>query len=105
MFGEVFDTSKPYQSRFTTTDKVQAVLDFPFQAAAQGFAANSKPTDALKTFFEDDDWYTDADSNVYALPTFLGQPRHGPDRAASSPPRTRAPATPSGSPATSSRTR
>ena len=72
MFGEVFDTSRPYQSRFTTTDKVQAVLDFPFQAAAQGFAADSKPTDALKTFFEDDDWYTDADSNVYAMPTFLG---------------------------------
>ena len=72
MFGEVFDTSRPYQSRFTTTDKVQAVLDFPFQAAAQGFAADSKPTAALKAFFEDDDWYTDADSNVYAMPTFLG---------------------------------
>src|SRR5215207_6395404 len=50
----------------------QAVLDFPFQAAAQGFAAHSMPTDQLKAFFEDDDWYTDADSNVYQLPTFLG---------------------------------
>jgi alpha-amylase len=72
MFGEVFDTTKSFTSHFTTTDRMQAVLDFPFQAAAQGFAAESKPTDALRTFFEDDDWYTDADSNAYQLPTFLG---------------------------------
>jgi alpha-amylase len=72
MFGEVFDTTKSFTSHFTTEDRMQAVLDFPFQAAAQGFAAESKPTDALRTFFEDDDWYTDADSNAYQLPTFLG---------------------------------
>src|SRR5215207_881077 len=72
MFGEVFDTTKSFTSHFTTRDRMQAVLDFPFQAAAQGFAANSRPTDQLKAFFEDDDWYTDADSNVYQLPTFLG---------------------------------
>jgi alpha-amylase len=72
MFGEVFDTTKSFTSHFTTEDRMQAVLDFPFQAAAQGFAADSKPTDALRTFFQDDDWYTDADSNVYQLPTFLG---------------------------------
>ena len=72
MFGEVFDTSRPFTSRFTTTDEAQAVLDFPFQAAAQKFAANSGATDELKTFFGDDDWYTDADSNAYQLPTFLG---------------------------------
>jgi alpha-amylase len=72
MFGEVFDTTKSFTSHFTTTDRMQAVLDFPFQAAAQGFAADSRPTDQLKTFFEDDDWYTDADSNAYQLPTFLG---------------------------------
>jgi hypothetical protein len=72
MFGEVFDTTRSFTSHFTTEDRMQAVLDFPFQAAAQGFAADSKPTDALRTFFEDDDWYTDADSNAYQLPTFLG---------------------------------
>jgi len=72
MFGEVFDTTKSFTSHFTTTDEMQAVLDFPFQAAAQGFAADSKPTDLLRTFFADDDWYTDADSNAYQLPTFLG---------------------------------
>jgi glycosidase len=72
MFGEVADSNKPYTSHFTTTDRMQAVLDFPFQAAAQDFAASSGATDRLADFFADDDWYTDADSNVYQLPTFLG---------------------------------
>ncbi|HEX6360005.1 alpha-amylase family glycosyl hydrolase [Actinophytocola sp.] len=72
MFGEVFDTTKSYTSHFTTTDRMQSVLDFPFQAAARQFASGSGRTDALDSFFADDDWYTDADSNVYELPTFLG---------------------------------
>jgi alpha-amylase len=72
MFGEVFDTTKDYTSHFTTTDRMQSVLDFPFQAAARQFASASGPADSLATFFADDDWYTDADSNVYELPTFLG---------------------------------
>ena len=72
MFGEVFDTTKSFTSHFTTHDRVQAVLDFPFQQAAQNFAANSRPTDELRDFFVGDDWYTDADSNAYQLPTFLG---------------------------------
>ena len=72
MFGEVFDTTKSFTSHFTTHDRVQAVLDFPFQQAAQNFAANSHPTDELRDFFVGDDWYTDADSNAYQLPTFLG---------------------------------
>jgi hypothetical protein len=72
MFGEVFDTTKSFTSHFTTADRMQAVLDFPFQAAAQGFAADNRPTDRLREFFEGDDWYTDADSNAYQLPTFLG---------------------------------
>ena len=72
MFGEVFDTTKTFTSHFTTRDRVQAVLDFPFQAAAQDFAARSGATSSLRDFFAGDDWYTDADSNVYQLPTFLG---------------------------------
>jgi glycosidase len=72
MFGEVFDTTKSYTSHFTTTDKMQSVLDFPFQAAARKFASSGGPASDLTTFFADDDWYTDADSNAYELPTFLG---------------------------------
>ena len=73
MFGEVAeDTSRPITSHYMTHDKVQGVLDFPFQTAATRFAANSAPTAELGAFFRDDDWYTDGDSNVYNLPTFLG---------------------------------
>src|SRR6266511_3954113 len=72
MFGEVFDTSRSVTSHFTTHDPMQAVLDFPFQAAARDFASRGRPTNQLAAFFTGDDWYTDADSNVYQLPTFLG---------------------------------
>jgi len=72
MFGEVFDTSKSFTSQFTTRNQMQAVLDFPFQDAARSFASKSQPSRSLETFFAGDDWYTDADSNVYQLPTFLG---------------------------------
>jgi alpha-amylase len=72
MFGEVFDTSKSFTSHFTTTDTMQAVLDFPFQDAARNFASRGQAASSLDAFFAADDWYTDADSNVYQLPTFLG---------------------------------
>ena len=72
MFGEVFDTTRPYTSRFTTENRMQAVLDFPFQDAAMKFASQSQAATQLEAFFAADDWYTDADSNVYQLPTFLG---------------------------------
>jgi alpha-amylase len=71
-FGEVADqVSNPFLSRFTTAGRSQAVLDFPFQQQAREFAA-SHPTDQLRTLFSEDDWFTDADSNAYQLPTFLG---------------------------------
>ena len=72
MFGEVFDTSRALSSHYTTTDDIQAVLDFPFQDAARTYASKGGPAQALADFFAADDWYTDADSNAYQLPTFLG---------------------------------
>ena len=70
-FGEVYDSNPRTLSRFTTEAKLQATLDFAFQARAQGFG-NGRPTTDLQGLFADDDLYTDADSNAYSLPTFLG---------------------------------
>ncbi|NJC21660.1 glycosidase [Arthrobacter pigmenti] len=72
MFGEVFDTTKDFTSQYTTRNSMQAVLDFPFQDAARGFASRSADAGTLEDFFLADDWYTDTDSNAYSLPTFLG---------------------------------
>ena len=71
-FGEVAEeNSTPFLSRFTTAGRSQAVLDFTFQKQARAFA-RSAATDGLRDRFEQDDWFTDADSNAYQLPTFLG---------------------------------
>ncbi len=44
MFGEVFDTTKPFTSQFTTRNRMQSVLDFPFQDAARNFASKGQPS-------------------------------------------------------------
>jgi pullulanase-type alpha-1,6-glucosidase len=72
MFGEVFDSNPSFMSTYTTEGGLQATLDFGFQSRAQGFAASSAATNDLRDFFAQDDFYTDADSNAYSLPTFLG---------------------------------
>jgi glycosidase len=71
MFGEVWDANPRAMSRFTTEGGLQATVDFGFQARASGFATG-RPTTELRDLFAGDDYYTDADSNAYSLPTFLG---------------------------------
>ncbi|GAA1552074.1 hypothetical protein GCM10009789_02200 [Kribbella sancticallisti] len=71
MFGEVFDADPRLMSPYTTKGALQATLDFGFQQNAVGFA-QGKPTSQLRDFYAGDDYYTDADSNAYQLPTFLG---------------------------------
>ncbi len=70
-FGEVYDARPDYLSTFTTEARLQATLDFGFQAQAQAFALG-KATTGLRDLFVADDYYTDSDSNAYQLPTFLG---------------------------------
>jgi len=78
MFGEVAeDFSQPFLSHFTTHDDVQGVLDFPFQMSAVAFAGTGTQAADLGKLFLADDWYTDGDSNVYNLPTFLGNHDRG----------------------------
>src|SRR5918994_1706906 len=52
MFGEVFDTTKSFTSHFSTHDKMQAVLDFPFQDAARKVASHGQPGSQLESFFD-----------------------------------------------------
>ncbi len=71
VFGEVFDSDVRKTSQYTTAGKLQSTLDFPFQSAARGFATGKAPQ-ATADAFDASDYYTDADSNAYSLPTFLG---------------------------------
>jgi pullulanase-type alpha-1,6-glucosidase len=71
VFGEVFDSDVAVSSLYSTKGRLQAELDFPFQSAARGFAAGHAPTD-IDVLMDNGDRYTDADSNAYSLPTFLG---------------------------------
>jgi pullulanase-type alpha-1,6-glucosidase len=71
MFGEVFDANPQFMSTYTTKGALQATLDFGFQQNAVAYAKGD-PSTKLQDFYADDDYYTDADSNAYELPTFLG---------------------------------
>ena len=82
MFGEVaYDgfgaRQKADTSLYTTHNEMQSVLDFPFADVARDFASKGGATSHLSDFFDNDDWYTDADSNAYQLPTFLGNHDRG----------------------------
>ncbi len=72
MFGEVFSANPELLSMFPTKGKAQAVLDFGFQNSATNFAARGATAKSMADFFATDDYYIDADSNAYSLPTFLG---------------------------------
>ncbi len=71
MFGEVYDADPRFMSQYTTEGRLQATVDFGFQGSGVNFA-KGKGTAELRDFFALDDYFTDVDSNVYSLPTFLG---------------------------------
>ncbi|PPK66381.1 alpha-amylase family glycosyl hydrolase [Actinokineospora auranticolor] len=71
VFGEVYDADPAKTSTYTTTGRMQAVLDFPFQAGALDLLSGKGSTTIANALLADDR-YTDPDSNAAALPTFLG---------------------------------
>ncbi|TDD57486.1 pullulanase-type alpha-1,6-glucosidase [Kribbella antibiotica] len=71
MFGEVYDADPKFMSTYTTAGALQATLDFGFQQNAVTFAKGD-PATKVRDLYAGDDYYTDADSNAYQLPTFLG---------------------------------
>ncbi len=48
MFGEVYDANAANMSRYTTEGKLQATLDFGFQAAATNFGKGSATTGSAR---------------------------------------------------------
>ena len=71
MFGEVYDADPRFMSQYTTEGRLQATVDFGFQGSGVNFA-KGRATTELREFYALDDYFTDADSNAYSLPTFLG---------------------------------
>ena len=61
----------PTPSRFTTTTRCSPCWTSRSSSGAR-LRRGSHRRRPAGDFFEDDDWYTDADSNAYQLPTFLG---------------------------------
>jgi len=72
IFGEVFSGNEVLLSHYTSRAEFPAVLDFKFQGQVRSYASAGGPSDSLRDLFAQDDYFTDADSNVYALPTFIG---------------------------------
>ncbi|MBO0920636.1 pullulanase-type alpha-1,6-glucosidase [Cellulomonas sp. zg-ZUI222] len=71
MFGEVYDADAALTAPYVRETDMNAVLDFPFQAAAANYAKGLSAA-GLQALFASDDRYTTPTSNAQALPTFLG---------------------------------
>jgi pullulanase/glycogen debranching enzyme len=77
IFGEVFSGNPVLLSHYTSRAEFPAVLDFRFQEQVRSYVSGGGASDMLRDLFADDDYFTDADSNVYALPTFIGNHDRG----------------------------
>jgi glycosidase len=72
IFGEVFDYSVFNLMTYVRQNRIQTVLDFPFQAKATEYASGYSNAPTLTALFENDDYYTSAQSSASNLVTFLG---------------------------------
>ena len=72
LFGEVYSADSSTLSYYTTTGKIQSVLDFGFQNAIKETIVDQKGTDKLAELFSHDHKYNDDDSNANQLLNFVG---------------------------------
>jgi glycosidase len=72
IFGEVYDYSTLNLMTYVRQNKIETVLDFPFQAKATEYASGYSNAATLSALFENDDYYTSAQSSANNLVTFLG---------------------------------
>jgi glycosidase len=72
VFGEVFSEDPIFNSRYTTALGFPSLLDFGFNGAATRFITGDSDAGSLYAGFDNDDWFTDTDSNASMLVTFIG---------------------------------
>ena len=72
IFGEVYQSNPIELMPYVRVNKIQTLLDFPFQSNATDFASGYGDAAALQTFFLSDDYYTTATSSASNMVTFLG---------------------------------
>jgi glycosidase len=72
VFGEVFSAEPIFNSHYTTNLGFPGLLDFTSQNAFEQYVANGAGADVLSGAFDNDDWFTDADSNASMLVKFFG---------------------------------
>ena len=71
-FGEVWDVNPINLMNYVRRNKIQTVLDFPFQRISTEFASGYSDASTLENLFGYDDLYTSSTSNASNLVTFLG---------------------------------
>jgi alpha-amylase len=72
IFGEVWDVNPINLMNYIRRNKIQTVLDFPFQRSAAEFASGYSDATTIENLFSYDDLYTTATTSAANMVTFLG---------------------------------
>ncbi len=72
LFAEAFSADASITAPYVTQGRLDATLDFPFQAAARNFASRGGPATDLAHVFAQDYRYSTDKTNAYSQVTFLG---------------------------------
>lgn len=72
MFGEVFTSDPIFTSHYTTNLGMPSLLDFVVNEGLEQYVARDLGATSLAQAFDNDDWFTDADSNASMLVKFFG---------------------------------